>query len=286
MLLQEIHPYIRYARYLHLDKTASYEPHTPLDARLFYVLDGSGCISACGNRYTLSKGNVLMINSGVKYHLVTPENSISYLAVNFDYTFSNSSLSTPVPPKTEAFFRPEQIIENIHFEDIAELNELVLIKDMFEIEQKLIHIEYEYSHRFIYSDLKISNLLSEILIEIARKIKLQPLSGETSRPGKTNPRIIIDFIHENYNKPLTNADIGLAFGYHPNYVSELVKLYTGMPLHQYLLHIRLAHATDYLDTGTLNVNEIAKECGFGSIYYFSRYFKKFMGMSPTEYRHN
>ena len=234
MFFQEINPFVRYARYLNLDKISFYEPHIPYDARLFFVLKGHGCIRTLDRDYMLSKGDVLVINSGIKYHLVTPESSISFLAINFDYTSNHSALRTPIPPKPEALFVPEQLIEKLTFNDMTDFNSVIYLKGMYELEQRLIHIEYEYTHQFIYCDLKISKLLTEILIEIARKLKLQPLSGESGRPGKTNTRIIIDYIHENYDKPLTNADIGLAFGYHPNYVSNIIKLYTGVPLHQYL----------------------------------------------------
>ncbi len=287
MLFSQIRPFIRYARYLHLNQTTLYDPHIPYDARLFYVMEGSGRIDVYTDSlcitYILNKGDVLLINSGIEYHLITPKNRVSYLALNFDYTFAHAALSIPVQPKPKASFQKEQVIEHVNFDDLQELNHTAYIKGVFEIERNLISIEEEYSHRVIYSDIKISSLLSETLIDLSRKLKFAPVSDNETKGKNMNPRVIIDYIYENYDKPLTNTDIGLLFGYHPNYISSLIKLYTGLPLHQYLMHIRIVRATNYLDMGTMSVGEIAKICGFGSLNYFSRYFKKFTGISPTEY---
>lgn len=283
MLFSEIRPFVRFARYLHLNQKSFYEPHIPCDARLFYVMDGCGRIDTSRHSYSLKKGSLVFINAGIEYHLATPESDVTYLVLNFDYTFTHSSLSVPVPPKTRGLFRSEHIIERISFEDISELDETVCLQDCFEVERNLIKIEEEYSHCIIYSDIKISSLFSEILIDLFRKIKFQPDSNNINNTKNINPRIIIDYIYENYNTPLNNTDIGILFGYHPNYISTLVKLYTGLPLHQYIMHIRIVRATKYLDMGTMSISEIAKECGFETPNYFSRYFKKVTGISPTQY---
>ncbi len=284
MLVSEIKPFVRYARYLYLDSSASYGPHIPYDARLFYVMDGCGVMNAATASYTLNKGSLILINSGVEYHLSVPENSVTYLAINFDYTYAHSVLSVPIPPSSKNLFNKDQMIEHIAFDDFPEFNPIIHLKSAFELERILIDIEDEFSRRVIYSDIKISNLLSEVLIDTFRKIKFNPSSLISDNSRNINPRIIIDYIYENYNKSLTNTDIGTMFGYHPNYISSLIKMYTGLPLHQYLNHIRIVKATNYLDIGTMSVSEIAKECGFENSNYFSRYFKIVTGVSPSAYK--
>jgi AraC-like DNA-binding protein len=64
----------------------------------------------------------------------------------------------------------------------------------------------------------------------------------------------------------------------------MIKGYTGMPLHRYLNHVRVSHALDLLTDGDKPLAQIASDCGFCDIYYFSRYFKQSVGVSPAEYR--
>lgn len=256
-----------------------YMPHIPYDARFFYVFEGAGRIEADGKIYEMKKNSALIINSAVKYHLMTPKHFVSYIAVNFDYTYLNSSIENPVPPDAERVFNKKNVIEAVSFEDMQSFDRVAFIEDLFGIEKKIISVEYEYSRRMIMYRKVISNIFSEILIYCARKIKTQtPLEN---RCGIEN---ILNYIYENCRYPLTNRDIAAVFGMNANYISDIVKVHTGMPLHRYLMHMRIAHATVLLDEGVLNIGEIAESCGFGDIYHFSAYFKRIMKMSPTSYR--
>ena len=57
-----------------------------------------------------------------------------------------------------------------------------------------------------------------------------------------------------------------------------------MPPMQYILSIRIANAQNLLETTAYTVSEIAAIVGYDNPLYFSRLFKKQLGMSPTEYR--
>lgn len=53
---------------------------------------------------------------------------------------------------------------------------------------------------------------------------------------------------------------------------------------EYRDSIRLLYAKDYLAEEHYTVSEVAYKCGFDDVNYFSRFFKKHTGLSPTEYR--
>lgn len=59
---------------------------------------------------------------------------------------------------------------------------------------------------------------------------------------------------------------------------------TGESPNQYHLNLRLNRAKDLLTTTTLNINEVADQTGFDSVFYFSKLFKKKNGVSPKFYR--
>lgn len=64
------------------------------------------------------------------------------------------------------------------------------------------------------------------------------------------------------------------------------KQITGESPNQYHLNLRLSRAKDLLRTTILNINEIADQTGFESVFYFSKLFKKKNGISPRHYRNS
>lgn len=75
---------------------------------------------------------------------------------------------------------------------------------------------------------------------------------------------------------------------HYDYVRKLYKKETGFTPHDYLLSRRMQLAQALLTSGMTNtystytVAQIAEMCGFSDPLYFSRVFKKYFGVSPTE----
>ena len=62
------------------------------------------------------------------------------------------------------------------------------------------------------------------------------------------------------------------------------KQQTGNSPAQFQNAIRVNRAQDLLASTDFSVSEIAEQTGFESIYYFSRFFTKKVGCSPTVYR--
>ncbi|MBK1876689.1 helix-turn-helix domain-containing protein [Pelagicoccus mobilis] len=70
----------------------------------------------------------------------------------------------------------------------------------------------------------------------------------------------------------------------PDYLSHLFNTQTGEKLTHYIQRIRIEGAALALQTTPLYVSEIAWSAGFSDPAYFARVFKKFLDMSPAEYR--
>ena len=59
---------------------------------------------------------------------------------------------------------------------------------------------------------------------------------------------------------------------------------TGMSANRFIRSIRLNKARELLRNPNLSITEVAFDCGFSTLNYFSRAFSDMFGMSPTEYR--
>jgi AraC-like DNA-binding protein len=69
-----------------------------------------------------------------------------------------------------------------------------------------------------------------------------------------------------------------------SYFRKMFKKYTGVPPVQYHLDLKIMRAKEMLLSTDKIIKEISYELGFQSIYYFSRVFKKKIGVSPSEIR--
>ncbi|RVT73341.1 AraC family transcriptional regulator [Flavobacterium sufflavum] len=66
--------------------------------------------------------------------------------------------------------------------------------------------------------------------------------------------------------------------------SELFKQKTGYSPIQFFIRLKIQKSCEYLNFTNLNIKEICKEVGFDDPYYFSRMFKKQIGLSPMQYK--
>lgn len=70
----------------------------------------------------------------------------------------------------------------------------------------------------------------------------------------------------------------------PFYITRLFRRVTGLPLHRYLVNLRLAAALARLADGEDNITTLAFDLGFSSHGHFSATFRKALAVSPTAFR--
>jgi AraC-like DNA-binding protein len=68
------------------------------------------------------------------------------------------------------------------------------------------------------------------------------------------------------------------------YLSSVFKKETGKTLSEYIREKRVKHASHLLKTTNLQIQTVALHCGIMDVHYFSKIFKKEMGLAPKEYR--
>lgn len=97
---------------------------------------------------------------------------------------------------------------------------------------------------------------------------------------------VLAFINGNYALNLSVDMIAEQVRLNPTYLSRVFKQDTGKTIIEYLTLTRLAQSKKLLENTGLTINEIAKKVGYNNIHSYIRYFKKFEGITPGEYRKN
>ena len=70
----------------------------------------------------------------------------------------------------------------------------------------------------------------------------------------------------------------------PFYLNKTFKTILGETPIRYVTKIRIRYSMALLYNSDLTIDEIAEQCGFQNANYFSKVFKKYTNMSPTDFR--
>ncbi|MGF7047703.1 two-component system response regulator YesN [Paenibacillus sp. DS2015] len=115
--------------------------------------------------------------------------------------------------------------------------------------------------------------------------KLFALTQDLRKSGKN---VVIEktkaYIRENYQHNITLEAIATEVFLSPVYLSFLFKQVESMNITDYITHVRIEHAKSLLIKTIKKTYEIANLVGYQDDKYFSRIFKKRVGMTPSEYR--
>lgn len=94
----------------------------------------------------------------------------------------------------------------------------------------------------------------------------------------------INFMLENLSSKLKLDEIAHQTGLSASHYSRLFMNRTGHPPIDYFIQLKIQRACRLLDNSGWLIADVSREMGFEDQFYFSRVFRKVMGMSPAEYR--
>ncbi len=93
------------------------------------------------------------------------------------------------------------------------------------------------------------------------------------------------YVQKHFSEDITVASVADKFGLVPPYLSRLFKEYSGYTLSQYIQKIRIDRAKKLLEMeGEILAKDVAEIVGYPNPLYFSKIFKKKVGMYPSDYR--
>ncbi|MBQ3515480.1 MAG: helix-turn-helix domain-containing protein [Lachnospiraceae bacterium] len=126
---------------------------------------------------------------------------------------------------------------------------------------------------------QLQKWLEEKVVDVCRNIHMKKEESTVDVVKRAKK-----YIQLNYAKDIDLEDVSKHLQISPYYFSKLFKKKTGKNFIEYLTQIRMEQAKKLLSDTSMSMKEICMEVGYSDANYFSRAFKKNVGLSPTEYK--
>lgn len=128
------------------------------------------------------------------------------------------------------------------------------------------------------------SVLLELFLRIWNHHDRDPLRTTAQSKAQTYVEFALDYIHTNYQSPVSVEDLAELLGVSQPYLFRIFKAVTGKSPKTYLGDYRLLQAKKLLAETKLTVTEVANSVGYPDALAFSRFFSKNEGTSPRAYR--
>ena len=149
-------------------------------------------------------------------------------------------------------------------------------------------IEYGVKHYVVKNDLldELPLILAKIVSENTESENQSDLNNDDANIENCAYVIqdIEKYIEENLDKKLSLTDIAESIHMNKSYISRMFKEKAGENLFDYINKRKIEKAKHLIKNNELRMYEIALNVGMEDTAYFSRVFKKYEGISPSEYQ--
>ncbi len=251
----------------------AFHEHNHDDPELILVTSGHLYTNVDGKEYCFSAGDILCI-SPYEIHkgYVLIDECTEYICLNF-------SLSL-IPNKTAQL---GELISNIkygrkRFHRKIECASKVAGYIGRHI-QKLYDLKYKSQSQNELEMLGTIILIMSALVERVGLVSVENASRDIDFILK-----VTDYIESNYMKPISTEDAVAYFEYGYSHFCALFKKNFDERFVEFLNRYRINKSVMLMNTTDYKMSSIAKSVGFSDYKYFNQCFKRYMRVSPTEYR--
>jgi two-component system, response regulator YesN len=98
------------------------------------------------------------------------------------------------------------------------------------------------------------------------------------------PGAIKEYLDQRYMEEVTLDSLSEHFYFTKEYLSRLFKKEFGCGIYEYVLQVRMNRAKQLLEDPSVQIQQIAEQLGYNDSNYFSKAFRTYTGISPTDYR--
>lgn len=244
---------------------------------LNFVEHGAGCERIIGDSVeTIGEYDLVLLTSPNLEHQWAQgdchSNDIHEVTIQFYLDFQNSKFfdTNPMRSIKQMFIRAQR---GLSFPSSAIMMVYPRIMRLSQIKEGF------------YSLMELFNILYELSkFDDARE--LSSSSFAQVKPNMESARVarVKDYISAHYIEDIRLEQMGKLANMSPTAFSRYFKLRTGKTLAEYIVDVRLGHASRKLIDTKEPVSQICFSCGFNTLTNFNRLFKKRKGFSPTDFR--
>ncbi len=158
---------------------------------------------------------------------------------------------------------------------------LFLLRKYEESSQTASECEYMLEDAFFYAT-TADELLSSLFDILFQYIRTTPANAKVDSPEFVDS--IEKYIKSHLAENLSLKNISREFGISQTYMGKLIRKYRDDSFSHYLTRVRMEKATGLMrDKPELYIKDIAEMVGYSDQLYFSRIFRSYMGMCPSDY---
>lgn len=247
---------------------------------LLYIFQGDCTLTLNSFTRTMHTGELCIISPQIpRFHSFSPESVVLSITVEketFKQTFSKLLVRDNC---LSSFFRNTLL----HSEHGYLFFLLPLCNDLRQIIQ---HFFQETVHWDEYSPNVFLSYLDVLFTKIIRSQEesYDYYAHSTSSPAAVALPHILHYIQTHYMEELSLENLSKKFHYEKTYLSKLLHQFTGLTYTDIIYECRLKKAKELLRCTNYKITDIAGMVGYNSSDHFSRSFKKYVGMSPKNYR--
>lgn len=256
-------------------KGIKFNTHWHENMQLYFFTEGKALVECSKKRYYVTTDSIVVINSNELHSLESLSDDLKFYTIRIDSSFLFSNQVDLCQTKYLSPLSQNQI----SFQNLIENDKQIL--DCVTI------IIQEYFSKKIGYELAVKSFIYHLIVLLLRKYISKFLTRKELILKVNNLKrfdLIFKYINSNYFKKIATQDLSNIVHISPYHFCRIFKQMTGKTPTDYINGIRLEKAVDYLNKGDLNITEIALKCGFDSINYFSRLFKRHYNVSPTKFK--
>lgn len=253
--------YLCFCGYANCSPLYSFGPAVRPNYILHYILQGRGIFRAEEQNYSLSAGQGFLIEPEMQtFYQADEQDPWSYLWIGFGGSRAGDYLR-------ELGLGGRQRIFSCDCG--SELKDLVY--------RMLKNQTYTPSNEYL-----LESLLYQFFSVLAEHLEVRT-QGQNA-DGNLYVRKAVEYIQNNYARPIRVSDIADYIGIHRSYLYTLFQEHLQTSPKAYLTNFRLTRASQLLDVTDLSVESVALSCGYQDALRFSKQFKAMMGFTPTGQR--